>query len=80
MTTQDTGSSLDSLIYSEELTELAAQTDGALYFDRDETAPKLWAVWIDLGAGGEDIIGAGDSPSEALEDARATVRGWEASS
>ncbi len=63
-------------------TELDALAEAAglnLRLDLDRDAPLLWAVWSHDGNGSdEDIIGAGDSPSAALEDARKTIRGWEA--
>ncbi len=46
----------------------------------DPEAPKLWSVWLpdEPGATGLDIIGTGDTRTEALEEAIETVRGWEA--
>lgn len=39
----------------------------------DREAPQPFAVWLD-----DDIIGAGATAREAIEDAHATVREWEA--
>lgn len=47
--------------------------DGKTFLDLDPEAPMLYAVWCD-----DDILGAGDSAEEAIEDARDTVAGWEA--
>lgn len=50
-----------------------------LDLEYDPDAPMPFAVWSEDETGEQDIIGAGASPSEAIEDARNTVRGWEAS-
>jgi hypothetical protein len=42
------------------------------YLLEDADAPLRFSVWCD-----DDIIGAGETASEAIEEARATVRGWE---
>jgi hypothetical protein len=44
----------------------------------DKDAPQRFSVWSDNRTD-VDIIGAGDTRSEAIEDARKTVRGWESS-
>lgn len=49
-----------------------------LRIDRDEDAPLLWAVWADGEPGDGDIAGAGDTPAQAIDDARKTIRGWNA--
>lgn len=73
-------SSLDSVIYSAELDELAALAGvERLSADYDPDAPLPWAVWVCGDSDELDLIGAGESCSEAIEDARNTVRGWEAS-
>lgn len=43
------------------------------WLEHDETAPMPFAVWSPEG----DILGAGECASEAIEEARATVRVWE---
>ena len=43
--------------------------------EHDPDAPSPFAVWCD-----GDIIGSGDTASEALADARHTVRCWESNS
>lgn len=50
-------------------------SDARLSVVEDTDAPMSWAVWLD-----DEIIGAGEARSEALAEALATVRGWEASS
>jgi hypothetical protein len=42
------------------------------YLHHDADAPLAYAVWCD-----GDIIGAGESASEAVAEARRTVRVWE---
>ena len=46
--------------------------------DRDPSAPMLWAVWYPCSdeADDFDILGAGNTPEEAIADARRTVAGW----
>ena len=61
----------------DELDALAEFAGMNLRFDHDESAPLPWAVWGGDGIDNEDIIGAGASPSEALEAAREQVRQWE---
>lgn len=46
--------------------------DGRTFLDVDPEAPMLYAVWCD-----DDILGAGDTAEEAIDDARDTVAGWE---
>lgn len=55
-----------------ELDALAAMSRLNLRLERDESAPAPWAVWDE-----SEIIGAGESASEAVEDARRQVRRWE---
>ncbi len=43
------------------------------WLEEDADAPERFAVWSPEG----DIIGAGETASEAIEDARATIRTWE---
>jgi hypothetical protein len=66
-------------MYTAELDALAVFGGLHLRLEHDEAAPMPWAVWGSDGGDDEDIIGAGDSPSEAIEDARHTIRGWRVS-
>lgn len=68
--------SLDALNYTAELDALAVFAGLNLRIEHDAAAPLPWAVWGSDGIEDEDIIGAGESPSEAIEDARAQVRMW----
>lgn len=43
------------------------------YLGKDHAMPLPYAVWLD-----DEIIGSGVTASEAVEDARRTVRRWEA--
>lgn len=53
-----------------------AQEQGIAYrVEQDNTAPQPWAVWAD----DDEILGAGDSLDEALEDAVNQLRSWEQS-
>lgn len=67
-----------------EVDALAKAHGLALRLEHDETAPLPWAVWCwdpaaDLNDPSDaDIIGAGESASEAIEGARAQLRAWEA--
>jgi len=57
------------------LTESFALLDFApkgSWLDHDRTAPLPFAVWSPEG----DILGAGMTAVEAIEDARATVEAW----
>jgi hypothetical protein len=45
---------------------------GAYLQEEPLGAPMPFAVWLD-----DEIIGAGECPSEAVADARRTVRLWE---
>jgi hypothetical protein len=63
--------------------DLLAQAHGMeLRLERDEKAPKLFAVWgwspDDETEDDRDIIGAGDTETEAINDARETMRSWSA--
>lgn len=51
--------------------DLADLPAGA-WLEEDADAPMPFAVWLD-----GDLLGVGESQSEALEDARKKVRGWE---
>lgn len=68
----------DALNYQYEIDELAAMAGVSLRIEHDDAAPMPWAVWSDDGEGGGDIVGAGDTVSEAIEDARRQARQWEA--
>jgi predicted RNase H-like HicB family nuclease len=46
---------------------------GDIRIEYDEDAPLLWSVWC---VECEDIIGAGDTEEEALNDALDTIAGW----
>jgi hypothetical protein len=46
---------------------------GAYLQEEPSGAPMPFAVWLD-----DEIIGAGECPSEAIEEARRTTRSWEA--
>lgn len=60
-----------------EIDALAEWSGLNLRLDHDESAPLPWAVWYTIPeSGDEDILGAGESPSEAIEDARNTARQW----
>jgi len=59
-----------------ELDSLAEFAGCEMRFDFDVYAPMTWAVWATYEDGETEIIGAGEAPSEALEEARVTVRGW----
>ncbi len=63
--------------HAEELDGLAEYAGLNLRLEHDPEAPMLWAVWGGDGWNDEEIIGAGDSPSEAIEDARRQIRAWE---
>lgn len=60
-----------------ELANLADYAGMDLRFECDPDAPLLWAVWgAERGEVNEDIVGAGNTPIEAIDDARKTIRGW----
>lgn len=63
-----------------ELDALAEFAGLNLRLEHDDDAPMPWAVWGSDGIDAEDLLGAGESPSEAIEDARNTIRGWEVAS
>jgi hypothetical protein len=72
MANQEQREALNALAYAHGL---------ELEIEEDDDAPMLWAVWAwkpecetyeDA-----DIIGAGDSESEAIEEARKQLRIWE---
>lgn len=42
----------------------------------DHEAPMQWALWVDGGAQGEDIAGAGDTVEVALDEAERRLREW----
>jgi hypothetical protein len=46
------------------------------FLDRDEDAPELFAVWLRGDDG--DVLGSGSTSEEAIADAQATVRAWDA--
>lgn len=52
-----------------------------LLLDHDADAPLPWAVWCDFdgndGMGDREIIGAGETPTAAIDEARETLRKWE---
>ncbi len=50
------------------------------YLEEDDEAPMLFAVWYPTDDGDFDILGAGATASEAIEDARKQVRLWESNS
>lgn len=65
--------------YAPDVDELADLSGLNLGLEYDPSAPMPWAVWSEGTEPGEvDILGAGWSPGEAIEDARNTIRGWEA--
>lgn len=63
--------------HAEELDGLAEYAGLNLRLEHDPEAPMLWAVWGGDGWDEEEIIGAGDSPSEAIEDARQQIQRWD---
>ncbi len=66
---------LDAMANS--LEALGDMVDFPIKLVEDPTAPLLWAVWCELPSDeGWDIAGAGDAPSEAIEEARAQFRFW----
>jgi hypothetical protein len=74
MASQEQREALDSLAYAHGL---------ELRIEHDESAPLPFAVWCwdpceDGGKDNADIIGAGESESEAIDAARKQLRIWEA--
>lgn len=62
------------------LDALAIAAGVNLEIEHDESNPAPFAVWSENPEDEDDfnIIGSGDTESEAIEAARETVRGWEA--
>lgn len=60
-----------------ELDRLAYAAGCNLEIEYDTSAPMPWAVWAWSDTESErEIIGAGNTDREAIEDARATVAHW----
>lgn len=60
-----------------ELDILAEYAGLNLWVEHNEENPSPFAVFADLEDGISELIGSGDSESEAIEAARVTIRGWE---
>lgn len=71
-----TSAAFDAMLYQAECLELTELAGAHVRIERDDDAPMPWAVWCKTPCGEEDIIGGGESGSEAIEEARATIRGW----
>lgn len=65
------------LLLSDELADLAEDHGVIVRIEHDLEAPSPWAVWSEDPDGiPDEILGAGETRSEAIEEACATMRGW----
>lgn len=59
------------------LATIADAFGGEVWVEDARAEHGAYAVWLGLGAGGDDIVATGETIGEALDAATVVARGWE---